>query len=138
MQCLTFANFYPNAQKVPKERHALRGRATFGPVGTQRPPLFAGTCFPEGRVRGRDALEGTGPWRRPEKRLDVRSEEVAKAVGGSYRRLQMPLKLALAVRETAAGHRLGALEGEGGTSPHSNASLVSGPPQRKPQLVCMT
>ena len=35
---------------------------------------------------------------------------VAKVVGGSYCRLQMPLSLALAVRETVAGHRLGALE----------------------------
>ena len=35
-------------------------------------------------------------------------------VGGGYCRLQMPLKLALGVRETVAGHRLGALEGEGG------------------------
>ena len=40
-----------------------------------------------------------------------RLEEVAEAVGGGYCRLQMPLKLPLAVRETAAGHRLGALEG---------------------------
>ena len=31
-----------------------------------------------------------------------------------YCRLQMPLKLALAVRDTVAGHRLGALEGGGG------------------------
>ena len=38
-------------------------------------------------------------------------EEVAKAVGGGHCRLQMPLRLALAVRETVAGHRLGALEG---------------------------
>ena len=46
-------------------------------------------------------------------------EEVAKAVGGGYRRLQMPLKLALGVRGTVAGHRLGALEGEGGEYPPS-------------------
>ena len=39
---------------------------------------------------------------------------VAKAVGGGYRRLQMPLKLAFAVRETVAGRRLGALDGGGG------------------------
>ena len=38
---------------------------------------------------------------------------VAKAVRGGYCRLQMPLKLALAVREAVAGHRLGALEGGG-------------------------
>ena len=35
---------------------------------------------------------------------------VAKAVGGGYCRLQILLKPALAVRETVAGHRLGALE----------------------------
>ena len=51
-------------------------------------------------------------------RLDRRLEEVAKAVGGGYCRLQMPLKPTLAGRETVAGHRLGALEGAGGvTSP---------------------
>ena len=37
--------------------------------------------------------------------------EVAEAVGGGYCRLQMPLKLAVGIRETVAGHRLGALEG---------------------------
>ena len=37
--------------------------------------------------------------------------EVAEAVVGRYCRLQMPLKLALTVRGTVAGHRLGALEG---------------------------
>ena len=69
----------------------------------------------------RDAAE---PQRRPRKRLDRRLEEVAKAVGGGYCRLQMPLRLAFAVRETVAGHGLGALEGGGGgTLPPSNASL---------------
>ena len=70
----------------------------------------------------RGALEGKGTQRRPWKRLDRRLEEVAKAVGGGYCRLQMPLRLALAVREMVAGHRLGALEGGGGggaTSPLS-------------------
>ena len=48
-----------------------------------------------------------------------------KAVG--YCRLQVPLKLALGVRETVAGHRLGALEGGGGGAPPpSSASLGSG------------
>ena len=55
--------------------------------------------------------------RRPQKRLGRRLEEVAKAVGGGYCRLQMPLRLALAVRETVAGHRLGALPGGGGGVP---------------------
>ena len=67
---------------------------------------------------GRD-IEGKGPQRRPQKRLDRRLEEVAEAVGGGYCRLQMPMKLALAARETVAGHRL---EGGGGGSPPSNAS----------------
>ena len=65
----------------------------------------------------RDALEGKGPRRRSQKRLDGRLEEVAKAVGGGYCRLQMPLRLALGVRGTVAGHRLGALEGGGGVPP---------------------
>ena len=63
--------------------------------------------------RPRDASEGKGPQRWPERRLRTGVEEVAKAVGGSYCWLQMPLKLALGVRETVAGHRLGALEGGG-------------------------
>ena len=67
-------------------------------------PLMAGS---------RDALEGKGPQRRS----DTRLEEVAEAVGGGYCRLQMPLRLALAVRETVAGHRLGAVEGGGGGTP---------------------
>ena len=65
-------------------------------------------------------MEGKGPQRRPQKRLDRRLEEVAKAVGGGYCRLQMPLKLALGVRETVAGQA----GRPGGTSPPSNASLL--------------
>ena len=42
----------------------------------------------------RDALEGKGPPRRPPNGL----EEVAKAFAGGYRRLQIPMKLALGVR----------------------------------------
>ena len=64
----------------------------------------------------RDALERKAPQRRPQKRWDRWLEEVVKAVGGRYCRLQMPLKLALRVRETVAGHRLGALEW-GATTP---------------------
>ena len=63
---------------------------------------------------GRDALEGKGRQSRPLRRLGRRLEEVVKAVGGGYCRLQMPLKLALGVRGTVAGRRLGALEGGGG------------------------
>ena len=64
-----------------------------------------------GAPKPRDALEGK---RRPQKPLDKRSGGAAKAVGGGYCRLQMPLRLALGVRGTAAGHRLAALEGGGG------------------------
>ena len=78
----------------------------------------------------RGAVEGKGPQRWPQRRLDRRLEEVVEAVGGGYCRLQMPLKPAFGVRGTVAGHRLGALEGGGGglTPPHppSNASLGGG------------
>ena len=47
-------------------------------------------------------------------RLGRRLEEDPEAFGGGYCRLQMPLKPALVVRETVAGHRLGALEFGGG------------------------
>ena len=62
---------------------------------------------------GRDALEGKGPRARSQKQSDGRLEEVAEAVGGGYCRLQMPLKLALAIKETVARHRLGTLGGGG-------------------------
>ena len=57
-----------------------------------------------GRPQGGRESEGKGPRSRPQRRLDGR---VAKAVGGGYCRLQMPLRLALGVRGTVAGHRLG-------------------------------
>ena len=69
-------------------------------------------------VEGRVASEGKGPQRPPQKRLGRRLEEVGKAVAGGYCRLPMPLKGAFAVRGTVAGHRLSALEGGGGGSPH--------------------
>ena len=71
----------------------------------------------------RDASEGKGPQRRPQRWLDRRLEEVANAIGGGYCRLQMPLKLALAVRGTVAGRRLGALGAYLRLDPPSNASL---------------
>ena len=61
-------------------------------------------AYPKSIALSRDALEGKGPQRWPQKRL----EEVAKAVGGGCCRLQTPLKLALAVRDPLAGPRLGA------------------------------
>ena len=92
-------------------------------------------CIADNRkvLKPRDALEGKGPQRRPQQRVDRRWEEVAKAVGGGYWRLQMPLRLARAVRETVAGHGQGALEGGGGgyLPPPSNAPLLDPhPPAR--------
>ena len=75
-----------------------------------RGPLPPHTVQCSGVLRLRGATRG----KQPQRRLDRRLEEVAKAVGGGYCRLQMPLKLALGVRETVAGRRLGALEGGGG------------------------
>ena len=103
--------FCPNAKAFTGEGGGGRGEGT-------RPP--------------RDALAGKGPQRQPQKLWSRRLEEVAKAVGGGSCRLQTPLKLALGVRGTVAGHRLGALEGEGGTSPPSNASLPPPPPVATP------
>ena len=72
---------------------------------------------PRSTPEGRDASEGKGPQGGAQERLDRRLEEVAKAVGGGYCRLQMPLSLGPAVRGTVAGHRLGALEGGEGVPP---------------------
>ena len=80
----------------------------YGPRHRVFPPVLLPLPVP------RDALERKGPRRRPQQRLGRRLKEVAKAVGGGYCQLQMPFRLALAVRETVAGHRLGALEGGGG------------------------
>ena len=71
--------------------------------------------------------------RRFQKRLGRRLEGVAEAVGGGSCRLQMPLKLALGVRGTVAGHRLGALEGRGGTFSPFNAPPPPPRPTRAPE-----
>ena len=81
------------------------------------------------------ALEGTRPQRRPQRRLGRRLEEVGQAVGGGYCRLQMPLRLALAVRGTVAGHRLGALEGGYPPPPFPAAHGAALSPDRPPQIV---
>ena len=92
------------------------GRGTLG--GSSEQGMRHGACKAHGDGgTTRDALEGKGPQRWLQKPLDRRLEEVAKAVGGGYCRLQMPLKPALGVRGTVAGHSLGALEGGGGTPP---------------------
>ena len=66
---------------------------------------------------GGGALERKVLQRRPQRQSNRRLEGVAKAVGGSYCRLQMPLQPALAAKETGAGHRLGPLDGGGGVPP---------------------
>ena len=141
----------PPAPQVRHRRASLRSEGVLpcsacGPCGT--PSTAIGTRWARGQHRdgghvtrrtgcngancctrgggGRDALEGKAPPRQPPKPLGRRLEEVAKAVGGGYCRLQIPLRLALGVRRTVAGQRLGALEGAGATSPPSNASLWGG------------
>ena len=78
------------------------------------------------RPGGRDALEAKGPQRRLQRRLGRRLEEVAKAVGDGYCRLQMPLKLALGIRGTVAGHRLDVLDGGAGCLPPFQCIPVRG------------
>ena len=76
--------------------------------------VFLASDRPEGsRVAG---LGRRAHRRRPAQSAGRRLEEVAKAVGGGYCRLQMPSKLKPAVRGTVAGHRLGG-PGEGGGVP---------------------
>ena len=82
-----------------------------------------------GVVNPPPGMHQKGTQRRPQRRSGRRLEEVA---GGGYCRLQMPLKPALGVSGTVAGHRLGALEGGGGyLPPPSNAS----PPPPSPLLL---
>ena len=96
-----------------------------GCVGTRAPFHSAprGRGVPHHLPTPRDASEGKGPQRGPQKRLGRPLEEVAKAVGGGYCRLQMPLRLALGFCGTVTADRLRAVEGGGSPSPHSNASL---------------
>ena len=84
----------------PHKRHAMLGlcRSVEGPPGCKRflgnPEHFIGWMgysflYNQGALRvcgggtARDALEGEGPSRRPQKRLDGRLEKVAEAVGGA-------------------------------------------------------
>ena len=103
------------------QRLHLATRHAFTPKERERNPTAVGPLGKQGdgawRAETRDGLEGKGPQRRRQQRLDRRLEEVAKAVGGGYCRLQMPLRPSLGVRGTGAGRRLGALEGGGGGSP---------------------
>ena len=69
------------------------------------------------------SLEGKAPQRRPQERLDRRSEEIAKAVGGGYCRLEMPLELELSVWGHWLGMGLAHWKGDPPPPPPSNASL---------------
>ena len=71
------------------------------------PGVCSGTgCVQRNWVQECIRWEGT-----PEVALDRRLKEVAKSVGGGYRRFQNSLSLALAASGTVTGHRLGALGG---------------------------
>ena len=87
---------------------------------THGPQWGSRTGARQGCIR-REGSEG-------QRRLGRRLEEVAKAVGGGYCRLQMPLRPALGVRGAVAGRRLGALEGRG--TPHPMHPWGTGPSPR--------
>ena len=90
------------------------GSATFGapveppcsPLQPSRAPLLQPICL--------------SPLRRPQRRLDRRLEEVSKAGWGRL----LSVTNAIEAGTWRHGHRLGALEGGGGTSPPSNAFFV--------------
>ena len=103
-------------------RASMRGT---GAQSNSIPRLKAAQARSNGCIR----REGTSEPAR--KRLDRRLEEVAEAVGGGNCRLQMPVRLALAVRETVAGHRLGALEGGGGYLPPFQCTPARRPPSTR-------
>ena len=129
-RCVTFSHF--RCGEPPTSRNGCAALPAPGVGGTPRGSLFPSDLGHANADHSplypppphRDALEGKGPQRRPQRRLGRRLKEVAKTVGGGYCRLHMPSSLALGVRGTVAGHRLGALEGGGGVPPPpSNASL---------------
>ena len=80
---------------------------------TQRSTSMPVPRKPQGSRR--DALDWKRPQRRPQRRLGRRLEEVAKAVGGGYCRLQTPWELERAVRAGHPGGGGGGLaQGRGG------------------------
>ena len=97
----------PRFPSSSRPNRAVEATACPSKVATFQHPCYtagyAATQFssspPPPPPRPRDVLEGR--W------LDRRLQEAAKAVGGGYCRLQMPLSLALGVRETVAGRPAG-------------------------------
>ena len=106
----------------PKRLRTKRGPSQWFLLHNKhRVPLSNGDAPPPPPLgmhsKGRGARGGwTGGWRRLSKRL-----------GGGYCRLQMPLKPALGVRGTVAGHRVGALDGGRGYLPPSSNALLPPP-----------
>ena len=109
----------------PRNSFSVLGGWVGGSARSAPPTSWIGIALQLLGATGRDALEGRGPQRWPYKRVDRRLEEVAKAVGGGYCRLQMPLKLALGVRDSGWAEA-GRPGGGAGTSLPSNASLATG------------
>ena len=73
----------------------------------------------------RDALEGKGPQRRPQRRLGRRSEEVAKALGGRLLSVTNAIEAGTWRQGDSGWAQAGRPGGGGGgTSPPSNASLL--------------
>ena len=105
-----------------KQRHEARGCVILG----QPPPprLSKGLLHPHPHPNPlqynspRDAFAAQGPQRRPQEAVrQAVGGAVSKSVGGGYCRLQMPVRLARGVRETVAGHKLGALHRGGSLHP---------------------
>ena len=110
------------------ERHVDPVETWWNSIGNRRKTRLRGCSAlcpkPSGGARGLLFLpcrqgcirrEGAEGW--PQKQLDRRLEEVAKAVGGGYCRLQMPLKTALGARKTVLGVGWAPWRGAGVPSP---------------------
>ena len=116
----------PPSPHAPPRPGCLSGRDAFerlALVGEEGgwPPF-------QGCIRGEGASEVA-------QRLDGQLEEVAKAVGGGYCRLQLPLTLVLGVRGTVARHRLAALEGGWGVPPPTSNASVRVTPRLDPDFI---
>ena len=113
----------PNVARFqfPLPRYAGMGLRYSAPrFKGQRWGLHGPLCGCTGRMGSRLKLLGLCCVRNglvPPCVVDGRLGAVAKAVGGGHWWLQMPLRVAFAIRGTVAGHRLGALDRGGGVPP---------------------